>query len=428
MVALWAVVLAPLAAQETSLPAAIPPQLLLLSRAKQHMREVLLRQPNYTCQMSIERSRRRNPRRAFELVDQLRLEVALIDGKETFSWPGARKFDDRELRDMVGGTSSTGSYAGQARTLFLSTVPRFTYLGPRAEAGGRTLHAWRFDVAQLHSGYKLTVADKSGNMQEAVVGYHGEILIEEASLDLVKLSYTAEEIPPHLGIRSTADTISYERLKIGDLEYLLPVMSDLNITDLDGATSRNRTRFHNCRQYSGESLISFDEPPAEGAPAASPPQPIPPLPPGLTMEADLAEAIVHPITVGAPIEFILSRPARRKGVTYLPKQAIVHGRLIRGGALPGRVPVTFFTLQFEQIEVNGVFADAHLELSDVLPPQFGGVRQSKLAFEPGEPAPIPGHFTIGITGNRPELRKGLRVVLAVIPPGASHSARSAASK
>lgn len=428
MVALWVCFLAPLAAQETAPPPAISPQLLLLSRAKQHMREVLLRQPNYTCQMSIERSRRRNPRRAFELVDQLRLEVALIDGKETFSWPGARKFDDRELRDMVGGTSSTGSYAGQARTLFLSTAPRFTYLGPRTGDGGRALHAWRFDVAQLHSGYKLTVADRHGTQQEAVVGYHGEIVIDEASLDLLKLSYTAEEIPPHLGIRSTADTIGYERLKIGGLEYLLPVVSDLHITDLDGSTNRNRTRFHNCRQYSGESLVSFDEPPAEGAASAAPPQPIPPLPPGLTMEADLAEAVSQPITVGAPIQFILSRPARRKGVTYLPKRAVVHGRLIRGGVLPGRSPIAFFTVQFEQLEAGGAFADANLELSDVLPPQFGGVRQAKLEFEPGVPVPVPGHFTIGIAGNRPELRKGLRVVLSVVAPRPAASTHSAASK
>jgi len=392
------------------------------------MREVLLRQPNYTCQMSIERSRRRNPRRSFELVDQLRLEVALVNGKEIFSWPGARKFDERELRDMVGGTSSTGSFALHARAVFFGNAPRFTYLGPRPGGDGGVAHLWRFDVAQMQSGYMLRVADRNGGTREAVVGYHGEITVDGGSLDMVRLFYTAEEIPPHLGIQTTADTISYERLRIGEESYLLPVMSDLSITDLDGTTNRNRTRFHNCRQYSGESVISFDEPPTETGPPAAPPQPIPVLPVGLSMEADLAEAVSHPVAVGSPLRFTLSRPARMKGATYLPKQAVVHARLIRSGTLPARAPLTYFTFQFEQVEVNGVFADANIRLDDVLPPQIGGMRQMKLDFEPSEPTPKPGHFTVGITGNRPELRKGLRLILSIASPPAGEAPPAAASK
>jgi len=407
-----------LRAQQTEAPPppALPDHLILLARAKQHMREVLLRQPNYTCQMSVERSRRRNPRRSFELVDQLRLEVALIDGKEIFSWPGARKFDERELREMVGGTSSTGGFALHARAVFFGTAPRFTYLGPRQEAGGRLLHRWRFDVAQMQSGYMMRVGDQRGGTQEAIVGYHGEIAIDALTLDMVTLFYSAEEIPAHLGIQSTADTIAYERMLIGEQSFLLPAASDLSITGLDGATNRNRTRFHSCRQYAGESVISFDDPPPESSPSAGPPAPIPPLPVGLTLETDLESAVVHPAVVGSPIRLKLSRPARRKGVTYLPKNAIVHARVIRSGVLPARSPLTYYTLVFEQIEVNGVQADASIRLEDVLPPQIGGTRQFRLEFEPTERTPRPGHFTVAISGNRPELRKGLRMLLSIAPP------------
>ena len=432
MVALWAAAIAlhaVLAAQESvaPVPPPLPQQLILLARAKQHMREVLLRQPNYTCQMSIERSRRRNPRRGFELVDQLRLEVALIDGKESFSWPGARKFDERELREMVGGTSSTGSFALHARAVFFGNAPRFTYLGPRTRDGGRLTHVWRFDVAQMQSAYVLRVGVRDGSTQQATVSYRGEVAIEDGTLDMVSLFYTAEEIPAHLGLQSTADTIRYERLRIGEESHLLPVMSDLQITADDGTTNRNVTRFHNCRQYAGESVISFDEPPAEGAPPPAAPQPIPPLPAGLSMEADLEAAVAHPVVVGNPIRFILTRPARRKGITYLPKATVVHARLVRSGTIPGRVPFTYYTLLFEQIEVNGVFADIPLRLDDVLPPQIGTIRQAVLGFEPTEPTPKPGHFTVAISGNRPELRKGLRLILSVAHAPAAAPAASPVS-
>ncbi|MBN8730846.1 MAG: hypothetical protein J0L64_09915 [Acidobacteria bacterium] len=419
MVALWASALAavsPLLAQEA--PSPLPEHLILLSRAKQHMRTVLVRQPNYTCQMSIERSRRRNPRRGFELVDQLRLEVALIDGKESFSWPGARKFDDRELRDMVGGTSSTGSFALHARAVFFGNVPRFTYLGPRPSDTGRLTHHWRFDVPQHLSGYMLRVADRTGGTQQAVVGYHGEFAIDAATLDLVSLSYAAEEIPPHLEIQSTSDTITYERIAIGPERFLLPTSSDLVITDTEGTANRNRTRFHNCRQYAGESTLIFDEPPAEGAPPPAAPVPIPTLPAGLALEGGLDEKVTHPIVVGSPIRITLTKAARMKGQTYLPKGAVIHGRLLRSGTLAARSPLTYYTLVFEQIESAGVFADAAIRLDDVLPPQMGTTRQMLLDFEPGERTPTPGHFTIAITGNRPELREGLRLMLSIAAPAA----------
>lgn len=414
MVALWACALAavcPLVAQDA--PAPLPDHVVLLSRAKQHMRQVLLRQPNYTCQMSLERSRRRNPRRGFELLDQLRLEVALVDGKEIFSWPGARKFDDRELRDMVGGTSSTGSFALHARAVFFGNIPRFTYLGPRPKETGGITHHWRFDVPQHLSGYMLRVADRKGGAQQATVGYHGEFSIDGSTLDLASLSYSADNIPPHLEIQSTSDTIVYERLAIGAESFLLPVSSDLVIIDLDGTANRNRTRFHNCRQYAGESMLIFEEPPAGGAPPAAP-VPIPLLPDGLALEGALDEAVAHPVVVGSPIRITLTKAARMKGRTYLPKGAVIHGRLLRSGTLPARAQLTYYTLLFEQIESGGAFADASLMLEAVLPPQMGVTRQMVLDFEPGERTPIPGHFTIGITGNRPELRKGLLLRLAIV--------------
>jgi hypothetical protein len=70
----------------------LAPEVLLLARVKTHMGQVLSRLPNYTCLETIERSRRRASGKRFELVDALHLEVAFVDGKELFSWPGERSF------------------------------------------------------------------------------------------------------------------------------------------------------------------------------------------------------------------------------------------------------------------------------------------------------------------------------------------------
>lgn len=423
MVAFWACVSAVLCAAVAQESAPAPPaETVLLARVKQHMRQLLVRQPNYTCQMSVERSRRRNPKRAFELLDRLRLEVALVDGKELYSWPGARKFDERELRDMVGGTSATGSFALHARAVYFGATARFHDAGETMEAG-RPVRTWRFDVPQFLSGYMLRVDGGAGAAHQAIVGYHGEIVIDAATLDMVRLTYTADVIPPELGIESTTGSIAYQRLRIGEEGFLLPVSSELAITDRDGSTNVNRTRFHNCRQYAGESSLIFDEPPEQTPPAATAALPPAELPAGLVLEAGLEEAVTHPAITGDPFRLALERPARMKGRVYLPKGAVVLGRILRSGTLPARMPLTYFTIMFERIEVGNSSFETPLRLDEVLPAQVGVSRQMVLDFEPGERKPLPGHYTIAITGNRPALRKGLRMVLSAVPAGATSSSR-----
>src|SRR5215469_12007656 len=80
----------------------LPPETLLLARIKAKAADNLRRLPNYTCTQTIERSRRPARARRFEPVDMLRLEVALVAGKELFSWPGAGQFEDKGIGELVG--------------------------------------------------------------------------------------------------------------------------------------------------------------------------------------------------------------------------------------------------------------------------------------------------------------------------------------
>ncbi len=65
----------------------LAPEQLLLDRIRAHMIDTLARQPNYTCVETVERSRRDGATRKFRLEDTLRIEVALVNGKEMFAWP-----------------------------------------------------------------------------------------------------------------------------------------------------------------------------------------------------------------------------------------------------------------------------------------------------------------------------------------------------
>src|SRR5438046_10492248 len=82
-----------------------------LPRIRAQMAELLRGQPNYTCTETIERTRQAPASRS-KVEDTLRLEVALVDGKEMFAWPGSKQFEDRDLGELVStGMFGNGNFA-----------------------------------------------------------------------------------------------------------------------------------------------------------------------------------------------------------------------------------------------------------------------------------------------------------------------------
>jgi hypothetical protein len=324
LLAAWLCATAVVAAQSAS----ITPEQVTLGRIRARMAETLARQPDYTCIQQIERSNRRAPRHKYELRDMLRLEVALVDGKEMFAWPGEAKFEDTDLLDMApsGGAIGTGNFATHARAVFRTNAPAFEYKGI-ADLDGRSAYQYSFKVAQLESGYHIRV-----NGVEAVVGYHGTFWADANTLDLIRLEVIADNIPPVLELKSAQDVMDYGRMKIGSSDFLLPVGSELLMIDLNGNVSRNITRFSGCRQYSGESVLTFADAPDTTAAAAASDRPKEAIqaPPDIVFEASLDATVdSEKSMVGDPVTATLEENIKMKRRLLFPKGAKLLGRILR---------------------------------------------------------------------------------------------------
>ena len=338
----------------------LPPDLLLLARIKTKMAENLERLPNYTCTQTIERSLRRAKSGKYQLLDTIRLEVAYLGGKELFSWPGAGRFDDRELHDIIGGTVSTGAFALLARTVFLTRAPTFKYQGERV-VSGRPIQQFDFEVRRLVSGYQIRVGDEAG-----IAGFRGSFWADAGTLDLIRLEVEAEEIPVNLNVSQVSNSMEYGHVRIGDSQFLLPVESELQMTDLMGNTNRNRTTYNACRQYAGESVVKFgDPPPDEPAAATEPPAPIS-LPAGVTIELKLEHEIVgRRIAIGDPIRAVTSRDVRKDGATLVPKGAVLRGRVSRWQHRRAQFDYWVLGLIFDTIEFDGRRGEFHGVLQSI---------------------------------------------------------------
>ncbi len=365
----------------------LAPEILQLAKIKLRMISNLTRQPNYTCVETVERSRRDAPSRKARLVDTIRLEVALVDGKEMFAWPGTKKFEDVDLRDLVTtGAIGNGDFALHARAVFEGAGATFTYRG--AENLGIR---YDFHVPLFSSGYKIRTPKS-----EAVVAYHGSFWADPESLDVLRLDVIAEDIPLRLGLSEASDRVDYARMRIGEGDFLLPSTSELVMTDLDGSENRNRVRFSACRQFTGESVLTFgDAPESAPEPAAQVSEIV--LPGDLSLRLTLMDDIdVRSAAVGDPVRARLENDLRYKGKLLFAKGATIAGRISR---LRGHEDYFELGLELLEIEGGGLRAKLKAKLDEVM-----GVERVRRALYL---APNPGEGLIPVTTSRPRLMHGI---------------------
>jgi hypothetical protein len=297
-------------------------EVLLLARARLAVQDMSKGLPDYTCTETIERSHRPAGNKRFTLVDTLRLEVALVGRQELYSWPGAARFETGELRDLVkGGAIGSGDFGLHARSIYLSGTARFEYAGEEM-LDGRKAHRFRYEVPRNFSGYTVRIDPHSG-----IVGYRGSVWNDAENFDLRQIEIEVHDIPDHVPLRSSFTRIVYQRVPIAGAEFVLPKESEMTLTDLAGNESRNRITFTGCRHFSGESTLVFDEAPAMETPAA----PVTlTLPEGLDVAVKVASALdLKKAAVGDQVKMTVSKDARRRGETLVPKGALVEARVAR---------------------------------------------------------------------------------------------------
>jgi hypothetical protein len=86
-------------------------------------------------------------------TDRVRLDVAIGDANEMYSWVGEDRFDDRDVCDLVpDGALENGGYSLFLASIFGSDATDFTYDGEK-QVEGRNQAAFRFRVPAGRSNY-----------------------------------------------------------------------------------------------------------------------------------------------------------------------------------------------------------------------------------------------------------------------------------
>ena len=173
------------------------------------------------------------------------------------------------------------------------------------------------------------------------------------------------------------------------------------MVDLGGSENRNQIRFTACRQYSGESVISFADPTPETTASAEPRATKElELPGGLDFTLSLAEALeLKNSAVGDPVAARLQNDVKHKGHVLIPKGAVVSGRVT---TLQKTTEVTSLGLTFSEITAEGLHASVKLSLDNVI--GVGRVSLRGAHFRPV--AASPGEGIVLVPSTQPRIMRG----------------------
>jgi hypothetical protein len=325
---------------------AAQPAVPVVARIQEKVLSEISRLPSYTCTETIERFHR--PAKAERLTrqDRVRLEVAVVNGYEMYGWPGDRNLGQRDVTRMVPGFIGSGDFTMHIREAFTQPAGVFKFVGEEQREGQPALR-YEFEVPLKGSGWRVRA-----NTQEVLpVGYHGSFWVDRKSLDLIEVSFFADEVPRVLGFSDFTKVIKYTRSRIGSSDFLLPSLVRMATADLNGDERVNEARFQDCRQYAVESVVRFGDASAEIAvPTSGNRSPVPAvsLPDDFEVTAVLESAFdSEDAAIGDPIRLRVQRAIRVGRMTVVPKNALLVGRIVRLDAFDKRRYLDFILTHVE---------------------------------------------------------------------------------
>lgn len=341
-----------------------------LLQVRERLLPELARMPHYTCVQTITRKYFRAPshhhdkdchtiiaasqvrRRELPLQgwDRLRLEIAIVQGGNVFSWLGASRFEDSDIEAFAGrGPLGSGDFGP-----FLDSILDRGVISFRRESavGGRHLLEYSYDMPLERSRYNVQT-----DQGWVVTPFHGEIVLDPQAPDIVSLTVRTAELPESGRACQATSEVEYGRTKIHDRLILIPRETRLRTLHDDSSETLNSTSYTACREYASNSRMLMQAPPepagssAPGAPQA----PRGPLPAGLRFSGRIVTTIdSDTAAAGDPIEGVLRSAIRDKtNQVIAPAGSRFRGRLMRVERRLEPGEYVTIGLRFESVQAGG---------------------------------------------------------------------------
>jgi hypothetical protein len=239
----------------------------LIAKAREAALLALEEMPDFVVKQQIQRSAAFAGTSNFRNLDRLVVGVSYrADGREEYKLLSRNGViqDNPQTKgsyEEVGGTSSTGEFVTVLSTIFKPENGTEFSVSDTGLLRQRSTVVFDFSIEREKA--KQTIVSSSVLTESTVTGMSGKIWIDRENFRVLRIESDATEIPEAFPIRTARRVIDYEWVKINDVDYLLPSLSDIRLTIREGRQvfeTRNLIRFKGYQKYGSEvKILDGDE-------------------------------------------------------------------------------------------------------------------------------------------------------------------------
>jgi hypothetical protein len=202
-------------------------------------------------------------------LDTVTARVSYFEQKEDYK---VILLNDRPVdltMDDVGGSTSTGEFGTLLKEIFEpETEATFRWLR-WGRLRGRLTHVYEYRVRKDKSKWTITWERKLST----VPAYTGLIYVDHDTLQVLRVTLQAQEIPPDFPIQEAGTVLDYDYVDIAGRQYLLPLKFAMRMRQ-GRLLVKNDVEFRMYRKFGAEAVITFEtpEPLSEEVTTEQPPQ------------------------------------------------------------------------------------------------------------------------------------------------------------
>jgi hypothetical protein len=213
--------------------------------------------PDFICTEQVQRTDRISPTNI--KADRLTIQLSYFGQKEKQKLVAMNGNRTEQPLESLDGLITGGEFGSLLLGVFdPSSSADFHWKG---SSSTRNRHAavYTYRVARAKSHYILGHRLKAGEMVEAPAGYHGEVVLDNETARVLRLTASADDIPKDSGILQSSVEVDYNFVDVVGHTYLLPSRSEAHMERLYRQIA-NVVTFVDYRKFEVDSTIDFNPP------------------------------------------------------------------------------------------------------------------------------------------------------------------------
>jgi hypothetical protein len=209
--------------------------------------------PNYLVQQITTRYQEESRSSGWTPIDVVTAKVIVEKGEESYRdiTVGGRKTNKSMME--IGGSTSTGEFAGYLQALLLTNAAQFKFSQSTA-VQGTPASIYNFTIPLKKNRRLWTIIVGGQSLQPQ---YSGAVWIEKATGQVRRIEFQADRVPKDFPLDSVETAVDYEPIRLGTGTFLPVHAAGISCRRGTSICSKNEIDFRDYHKYSGESTIVY---------------------------------------------------------------------------------------------------------------------------------------------------------------------------